>query len=115
MTVRLLDENGDIVTSGTQFTSGVDEIAQTIKTRLALFYGENFRNVTEGTPWYESILGKGGSLASKEAALKSRILGTTDVIELLAFSTDFDSTTRSYSVSVTVYTTYGNVTIDYEY
>ena len=57
MTVRLLDSDsdGDITTSGQQFTTEVEEIAQTVKTRLRLFLGEYFRDVTDGTPWWESI------------------------------------------------------------
>ena len=53
MTVRKLDENGDIVTSGVQFITERDEIAQTVKTRLRLFLGEYFRDTTDGTPWFE--------------------------------------------------------------
>ena len=36
MTVRKLDENGDIVTSGVQFITERDEIAQTVTTRLSV-------------------------------------------------------------------------------
>ena len=107
MTVRLLDDNGDIVTSGRQFTSGAEEIAQTIKTRLQMYLGEYFRDITEGTPWWESILGKDGTLSSKEAIIKSRISRTNGVISILSFSTDFDINTRVYSVYAAVQTEYG--------
>jgi len=109
MTVRLIDpETGDIVTSGVQFTTEVEEIAQTVKTRLRLFLGENFRDITDGTPWWESILGKAGTLSSKEAIIKSRIIRTEGVIRLTSFSTDFDINTRVYSVNAGILTTYGN-------
>tara|TARA_R110002033_G_scaffold64766_2_gene115657 strand:+ start:770 stop:1117 length:348 start_codon:yes stop_codon:yes gene_type:complete len=107
MTVRLLDENGDITTSGAQFTTGVAEVAQTVKTRLRLYIGENFRNIQDGTPWWESILGKEGTLSSKEAIIKNRIIRTDGVTKILSFSTDFDISTRAYSVKVGILTKYG--------
>ena len=108
MTVRLIDpDTGDIVTSGDQFISGVEEIAQTVKTRLRLFLGEYFRDVTDGTPWWESILGKDGTLSSKEAIIKSRILRTDGVVRLVSFSTDFDINTRVYTVNAGILTAFG--------
>ena len=107
MTVRLLDDNGDIVTSGVQFSSDVNEIAQTVATRLRLYLGENFRNIQDGTPWWESILGKEGTLSSKEAILKNRIIRTEGVTRILSFSTDYDNSTRAYSVNAGILTIYG--------
>jgi hypothetical protein len=108
MTVRLINpETGDIVTSGRQFTSGVEEIAQTVKTRLRLFLGEYFRDITEGTPWWETILGKDGTLSSKEAAIKNRIIRTAGVVRIVSFSTAFDNNTRIYSVTAGILTTFG--------
>lgn len=107
MTVRLLDESGDIVTSGTQFTSGAIEVAQTVKTRLRLYLGENFRNIQDGTPWWESILGKEGTLSSKEAVIKNRIIRTDGVVRIVSFTTEFNINTRAYSVKVGILTQYG--------
>jgi len=107
MTVRLLDADGDISTSGQQFATGREEIAQTVQTRLRLFLGEYFRDVTDGTPWWESILGKEGTLSSKEAIIKSRIVRTEGIEQLIEFSTDFDINTRAYSVSAGILTPYG--------
>lgn len=108
MTVRLIDpDTGDIVTSGRQFTSGVEEIAQTVSTRLRLFLGEYFRDITDGTPWWESILGKNGTLSSKEAAIKNRIVRSPGVVRLTSFSTDFNIDTRQYTVTAGILTTFG--------
>jgi len=112
MTVRMLDENGDIVTSGTQFISERDEIAQTIKTRLRLFLGEYFRDITDGTPWFEQILGKNANVNAREAALRNRILNSPGVIRLTSFSTNFDNVNaRVYTVTASVLTSYGIVTV----
>ena len=109
MTVRRLDENGDIVTSGVQFISGREEIAQTIQTRLRLFLGENFRNSKDGTPWFQDILGKGSTLTNKDAAIKNRIIQTDGVIEILTYNADYDINTRKYNVSGSVLTIDGEV------
>lgn len=114
MTVRRLDtDTGDIVTQGEQFLTEREEIAQTIRTRLALFLGEYFRNITDGTPWYEQILGKGASRDTAEAVLRNRIAQTTGVVRLVSFSSDFDLNTRKLSVSAGVLTTYGLAEVDY--
>ena len=111
MTVRLLDENGDITTQGVQFTSGQDEIAQTIRTRLRLFLSEYFRDITDGTPWFEQILGKGTSMSARESALRNRIVRTPGVIRLTYFSTDFNIESRKYSVTAGALTTFGLITV----
>ena len=109
MTVRRLDENGDIVTSGVQFISERDEIAQTIRTRLRLFLGEYFRNSQDGTPWFQDILGKGSTLTNKDAAIKRRIVQTDGVLQILTYDADYDINTRQYTVSGSVLTTFGEV------
>lgn len=111
MTVRLLDSNGDITTSGRQFTTEVEEVAQTVQTRLRLYLGEYFRDVTDGTPWWESILGKQGTLSSKEAIIKNRIVRTEGVTKLIEFKTDFDINTRAYTVTAGILTQYGSTTV----
>lgn len=111
MTVRKLDDDGDIVTQGTQFLMGANEIEQTIRTRLRLFLGEYFRDITDGTPWFEQILGKGTSMDAREAALRNRIVNTPGVVRLTSFSTDFDLSTRKYTVTAGALTTYGLVTV----
>jgi hypothetical protein len=107
MTVRVISEDGDIATNGQQFTTGREEVAQTVKTRLRLFLGEYFRNITDGTPWFEQILGKGVNNNTREAALRNRIAQTPGVIRLTYFSADFDVDLRKYSVTAGVLTAEG--------
>ncbi len=107
MTVRRLDENGDIATRGEQFIGGREEIAQTVLTRLRMFLGEYFRDIQDGTPWFEQILGKFTSLSAAESALRARIANTPGVVRLTSFSADFDINTRRYSVTAGILTDYG--------
>lgn len=111
MTVRSLDGTGDIMTSGIQFVTGRDEIAQTIQTRLRLFLGEYFRDITDGTPWFEQILGKATNMNAREAALRQRVANTQGVIRLTAFNTDFNIDEKKYTVSVSVLTQFGIVEV----
>jgi len=109
VTVRKI-ENGDISTSGVHFVYGVDDIQQTIETRLSLWRGEYFRDISDGTPWAERILGKGVSLQSREAAIKRRITQTVGVSEIVAFTAGYDIATRKYSADCSVITDTGELT-----
>lgn len=113
MTVRRLDPNtGDIVTSGVQFLSERDEIAQTIKTRLRLFTGEYFRNITDGTAWFETILNKNTTLSAKDAVIKQRILQTNGVVNLLSFNSNYDINRRTLTIQAEVLTDFGLIEIE---
>ncbi len=112
MTVRRLSPEGDIVTGGQQFVSGQIEVGQTVQTRLRLFLREYFRDTSDGTPWFQDILGKGTALTSKESAIKRRIIQTEGVLSLISFDTDFDINSREYSVSASVLTEFGVVQLN---
>lgn len=115
MTVRRLDsETGDIVTSGVQFITEREEVAQTIVTRIKLFYAEYFRDITDGTQWFEIILNKQAGPSARDAEIKRRIIETENVERILSFSSDYDITTRTYTVSTEVLSTFGLVQIQLE-
>lgn len=109
MRVRRLDENGDLVTSGQMFAYDKEAVAQTVKTRLRLYSGEYFRNINDGTPWFQSILGKFQNINAVEAILRNRINQTNGVVRLLSFSLNYDPTdlTRTLNVSSEVLTQWG--------
>lgn len=108
MTVRRFFD-GDIATSGVHFLRDVDDIRQTITTRMMLWRGEYFRDITDGTPWAERILGKGVSLQSREAAIKLRITQTPGVQEIVSFEANFDLAQRKYTADVSVITDTGEL------
>ncbi len=111
MTVRRLDANGDIVTSGQQFITERLEAGQTVVTRLKLFLNEYFRDLTEGTPWFQDILGKATNLGVKEAAIKRRILQTEGVNSIITFDTNFDINSHEYEVATTILTDFGEISL----
>ena len=111
---RKLDGNGDFVISGEVWIYDIEAITQTIDTRLKLFSAEYWRDVSEGTPWISSILGKNNSkntLQSKSLLLKNRILNTEGVLSILSWSSDFDYTFRKLTITATILTEYGTIDV----
>ena len=111
MTVRALNANGGIVTSGRHFINNSEEVAQTIVTRLKLFYGEYFRNIKDGTRWFEDILGKGNTNGKADAEIRRRISQTEGVSGILEYNSEFDFDKRTFNVTCSVLTIYGDITI----
>ena len=108
MKTRALDpETGDIVTSGKQFIDNVDAIAQTVGTRLKLFYGDYFRDSTVGFPFFQLFPSRVASVGSKNAAIREVILLTPGITEILRYESDFDLQTRGFTVNAEVMTTVG--------
>ena len=116
MKVRLLDTNDDM-----QFGQGVanftqntpEGVAQVVKTRLGLWLGEWFIDITDGTPWTQGVLGV-GTRQKIEPTLRQRILGTQGVKSIDVFSLSIDPDDRRVSVQVTITTAYGAVTVTQE-
>jgi len=99
-------KNGDIKTSGTQFETGENEVAQAIRARLRMFLGESFIDVRKGTPWFQSILGKTPQDVA-EVNVKRRILTAPGVDQLLKFNFEADLGRRTLTISATVLTADG--------
>ena len=112
MTVRRLLGDGDIATSGVQFLYGLEDTAQTLKTRLNLFYGEYFRDINEGTQWFDIILEKSNPQQLKDAEIQRRILNFAETIAIVDYQSEFDFNKRIYRVLATVQTTKGTSVLD---
>lgn len=112
MTVRKLDENGDLALGAQEFLTGysAEEVAQNVVTRLKFFFGEWFLDVTDGTDWFGSVLGKGSVLASRETVIRRRILLTPGCAGMTSFSITSDISTRELTVSASIVSTGGDST-----
>jgi len=98
MSVRALS-GGDLRTDGSPvLITGAEEAGQNIETRLKFFLGEWFLDITDGTPWFQQVLGKGGNLPDKEAVIKRRIITSPAVAGLTKFSMDYSEDTRALKV-----------------
>jgi hypothetical protein len=110
MKYRPLDAAGDY-TIGQNFLSNTPAtVAQAIKTRLLLWTGEWFLDKTDGTPWAAKVLGPRAN-SNPDAAIKQRILGTPGVVAILEYSSNFNGGDRSFAVSVSVQTEFGNASL----
>lgn len=112
---RRLDENGDFVISGKVWIYDIEAVTQTINTRLKLFSAEYWRDVTEGTPWIKDILTKNNSrntLQSKTAILKNRINNTDGVVSIIKWESDFNYSTRKFTVNADILTEFGVVSVN---
>lgn len=113
MQYRQLDSNGDYTVGLAFYANSPTCVAQAISTRLKLWQGEWFLDITAGTPWIQSILGRS---QNPDAYIKAAILGTEGVTSLTSYSSTYDGTTRAFTVSGTVATLYGsagfNVTVN---
>lgn len=114
MRYRRLDEDGDMTFGAGAADFLVDSreaVAQAIRTRLDLWAGEWFLDVEEGTPWGAEVLGVGTG-PTRDAAIRDRILGTPGVTAITSYSSAVSG--RSFTVSATVATLYGETTVEAE-
>lgn len=113
MRYRKLDQNGDMTFGNQQadFWRDVPEApAQAVLTRLRLWRGEWFVDVTEGTPYEQAVLGMHTS-QTVEPAIRRRILGTQGVTEIESFGMVRNPDTRVVSINAVVNTQYGTADV----
>ncbi len=111
MNNRALDSNNDLLLAGSQIarvTEGA-QVVQRVGSRLRFYEGEGIFDISEGTPWLQSIMGKPYDLALTEALLKARIIETPGVDILNKFELTFDKSTRGMTITWTATTIYGVV------
>ena len=105
MLYRALDQNGDYLL-GQFLSNSPATVAQAVLTRLELWRGEWFLDVTDGTPYMQDILGRN---TNYDLEIQNRILSTTGVLEITSYSSSVVN--RALSVQATINTIYGAVTI----
>lgn len=97
--------NGDYSFGGNiaNFVTDEEAVAQAIKTKILLFYGEWWEDVTIGIPMFQSILGQanreGASLALR-TLVEKRLMEVPEVQNLQDVKLSYDERTVTLSVSV---------------
>lgn len=109
MRYRQLDAGGDYTIGKPFLANSPQAVAQAVATRLQLNQGEWFVDTTDGMPWQSQVLGHRFAGRNPDAAVKARILGTTGVKQITSYTSTFDGTSRSMSISVTLDTIYGAI------
>lgn len=75
-----------------------DAIVQRIRVRLKFFKGEWFLNKLFGVPYHQRIYDKGITQSQVDGIFRSQILATPGVIEIVTFSSNFNTATREYDL-----------------
>lgn len=109
MQVRRLDRNHDMTFGrGLSNIARDDEaVAQRVRTRLYLLFGEWFLNTDAGVPYLQKITAKPADLFYTESVIKKTILDTEGIAAITGFSMDFDRNTRKLSIEAAVTNIYG--------
>ncbi|AUH00846.1 hypothetical protein CWC46_14130 [Prodigiosinella confusarubida] len=89
--------DGDIVTHDEHFVTGKEATRQGIIRRLRLFFSEYFLDATEGTQWFQSVLGKTQTDIAA-ANIKQRILTSPGVVGITRFEFNIDQPTRKITI-----------------
>lgn len=114
MRYRKLDADRDMVFGNQQndFWRDVPEApAQAVGTRLRLWSGEWFLDVSEGVPYQVSALGT-GKMQTIEPMFRRAIQTTQGVTGIDAWSSAWNPDTRTYSVAATIDTLYGAINLN---
>lgn len=113
MRYRKLDADYDMCFGAQQADFWCDTpeaVAQAVLTRLRLWRGEWFVDITDGTPYMQAALGY-GKAKTIEPAIRERILGTQGVTKIVDMSMDFEPNSRTATISAVIDTVYGQATV----
>ncbi|AZI51972.1 hypothetical protein CBF16_14330 [Pantoea agglomerans] len=116
MRYRREDADGDYTFGrgdDTWLINSPEAVAQAVKTRFLLWYGQWFLDITEGTPWIQSVLGK-QKPDTYNLAIRQRILETRGVKSIQSFDTTTDTSTRRVVFTAIIDTIYGTTTVTSE-
>lgn len=116
MRYRREDDDGDYTFGqgdDTWLINSPETVAQAVKTRFLLWYGQWFLDTTEGTPWIQSVLGK-QKPETYNLAIRQRILETEGVNSIKSFDTTLNTSSRRVVFTATIDTIYGTTTVTSE-
>lgn len=109
MRVRKQDSSGDMLFGHGQrdyWNNQPEGVAQLAMTRLQLYKGDWFLDVSAGMPWRTEVLGK-YTEGSRDPAILNRIAGTQGLLSVVSYSSQENRDTRALAVQVTIDTVYG--------
>src|ERR1039458_9875988 len=107
-----LDSSYDPIFNPTQSLANAAAVQQAILTRLKLFYGEWWEDLSLGLPVFQSMLGQLGTTRGQAAmrlAIQQNIEGGPYIISVAGIVTSF--TNGQFAFTATVNTAFGRVTV----
>lgn len=112
MRVRAMSSSGDMTFGSGEanfLVNSAAAVAQLLQTRMALWTGQWFLDLTEGTPYSTQILGK-NTQTTYDNAIITRILETPNVNAITAYESNLNTATRALTWTATLDTTFGQTT-----
>lgn len=103
MRYRPLSGSGDYTIGQPWYVDVPQAVGQAVLTRLRLWLGEWFVDITDGTAYPTGVLGERYG-KNPDAVIKRRILGTFGVQSLISYSSQFDGQKRVLTVNAMVQT-----------
>ena len=112
MRYRRQTASGDYVFGAGPDDFFVDEpkaVAQAVETRLKLFVGEYFPDLTVGMPWQSQVLGFNSS-DTYDAAIRNCISATQGFDSFVTYSSKLNTIARTLTVNAKINTIYSGQT-----
>ena len=109
MRLRKIDANGDMVFGHGQadyWFNNAHGVGQLVSSRLRLWLGQWFLNVSDGTPYLTEILGK-YTENTRDAVIRERIFNTEGVVDISGYNSQLERQSRDFTVHATIGTAYG--------
>lgn len=75
------------------------QVIQHVRSRLLMYYGEWFLDITAGVPYFEAIFVKPANLAVAESIIKETIINTPGIASLDSFYMDYVKTSRRLDIT----------------
>lgn len=113
MRYRKLDSEGDMTFGNGQMNflrDTPETVGQAVMTRLRLWLGEWFIDISQGTPYQEAVLGTGTS-ETVEPAIRRQIIETEGVTDIESFSMVRDRENRTVTINAVINTLYGETIV----
>jgi hypothetical protein len=114
MRIRKMDpETGDMMFGSSALDMWRDQpegVAQHVMSRLNLWYGQWFANLTEGTPWQTEVLGE-RTRWTRDIMLRSRVEDTPRVTAITQYASHTDPNLREWQAAMIIDTDYGAVAL----
>ena len=102
MDLALSNDTGDLdLSDGDLYIlSGVDAVAQFLSQRLRFFLAEWFLDESKGIPYYDKIFVKNPNPVVVDSILKTEVIQSPGVQELVSFNLDLDFITRRLALDL---------------
>lgn len=112
--IALDPKTGDLVFEDFDLAlvDSVDQIAQNLSIRLRFIQGEWYLNILAGIPYYQYFFIKNPNEIQVETFLKDEISNTQGVQEITSFSSNFDGSSRLFTVNFSCKTIEGNLEVE---